>query len=980
MRLSQNAPGFASGSKEHILDDLKKQIDQPAVQYWPELRWWLAEGFHTDETLKKDIALIHEAGFGAVEFLAMDEDGADSSRYGWGSEEWVHDSRLVMREASKRGMGVSVTSGTNWATANLTTILPDDKSASKELNFSSETLAPGQTREGPIFPAQISQPNVHEQILVAVVAGKRLSRTYLGAVLDKDSLVVLTDRVDDKKNLSWNAPDDGLYELLFFWMHGTGQTASPAQGTAYSINYVDPYGIESLISYWEKTILTPDFAGLIRKNKRFQMYMDSLELKTFGRGGQFWGYTFIEEFKKRRGYDIVPYLPFIIRPYDRGLIGMPVYYYDSGDSEFDKKLRNDFYHVLTELYIDNVLKPFQVWLHTAGMTLRAEISYGMPYEISLPGKYVDGIEGESLDFASQPEAFRGFAGMAFLFNKPYSSETGAFKQNYMMPLNFFNQIIFTQFACGVSRIVLHGYASIAGSDASTRWPGHEGMWPVFSERFGIRQPAWKHYPGWTAMLSRFQFLLRQGSPRRDILILRLDYHFNGRLHRNNGIRDSIIYERLYFRRNEGIYWRDMSLQNSGYTYDYIAPQLLEEEEVSFGKGVINPDGASYKALIIYQEEMPFSSAKKILEWARRGLPVILVNGVTEMVRNETYVTHNKAACRTPYYDQLDDDLGDLIKKIKSCPNVQVLDNQKDTLAALRRLDVSPYAAFEEPNKKIITFTRHNNNLRYLYLYNYMYTEKEPFSFIINMEGRGKPYLINCWQNSIREIKNYSCSESYTRFGLTLAPGEAVVAVMELGKDADAPMDPAGQEPEVLEITGWELEVESWDQGEKREILEDRGLGYVTREVYYETRKTLIPVGKTPLIPWKDMPPVGEAVSGMGYYRAKFNLPAAWLDNRPVLLKMENTQGNSAAVYVNGIKAPALDYCRLETDIGVLLREGENDLLIEVSSTLNNRLAARGYFDKINDFSGVFINGKPRTLAWKAADYGLTGKVRLFHSR
>jgi hypothetical protein len=33
------------------------------------------------------------------------------------------------------------------------------------------------------------------------------------------------------------------------------------------------------------------------------------------------------------------------------------------------------------------------------MTLRAEISYGLPFEIPQHGKYVDGIETESLEFA-----------------------------------------------------------------------------------------------------------------------------------------------------------------------------------------------------------------------------------------------------------------------------------------------------------------------------------------------------------------------------------------------------------------------------------------------------------------------------------------------------------------------------------------------------------------------------------------------------
>ena len=69
-----------------------EKLKNPDICYWPDVRWWLAEGLHTDETLKKEVADLYNAGFGAIEFLAMDEPGADSSLYGWGSEEWVHDS------------------------------------------------------------------------------------------------------------------------------------------------------------------------------------------------------------------------------------------------------------------------------------------------------------------------------------------------------------------------------------------------------------------------------------------------------------------------------------------------------------------------------------------------------------------------------------------------------------------------------------------------------------------------------------------------------------------------------------------------------------------------------------------------------------------------------------------------------------------------------------------------------------------------
>ena len=33
-----------------------EKLQNPGIQYRPDVRWWLAEGFHTDETLKEEIA------------------------------------------------------------------------------------------------------------------------------------------------------------------------------------------------------------------------------------------------------------------------------------------------------------------------------------------------------------------------------------------------------------------------------------------------------------------------------------------------------------------------------------------------------------------------------------------------------------------------------------------------------------------------------------------------------------------------------------------------------------------------------------------------------------------------------------------------------------------------------------------------------------------------------------------------------------
>ncbi len=257
------------------LDDLVKLIKNPAIEYRPELRWWLAEGLHTDETLRFEIDAAHRLGFGGMEFLAMDEGAIDHARYGWGAEEWVHDSQIVAEETTKRNMSVSFTSGTNWSNANLPTIDADHPAAAKELDVVVEDLAAGGSRTGPLTRIDLAaelapghhlpgvRGEIRDQVLVAVIAIRALEETATGAILDVDSVVDLTGQVTNEA-LDWTAPDDGSWRLFTYWMHGTGQTASPSASVNYTVSYVDPDGAQAVIDYWDSVVLTPGAPGADR--------------------------------------------------------------------------------------------------------------------------------------------------------------------------------------------------------------------------------------------------------------------------------------------------------------------------------------------------------------------------------------------------------------------------------------------------------------------------------------------------------------------------------------------------------------------------------------------------------------------------------------------------------------------------------------------------------------------------------------------
>lgn len=234
-------PGSAiMAEEENFLSNLQSMYDEIEVQYRPDVRWWLAEGLNTDDTLKRNIQQMYDFGFGAAEFLAMPENGADSSIYGWGSEEWSSDTRLIIEEAAKLGMGFSLTSGTHWSNANLSDTYiwdgkamgPDNKASAKELNYSTICLAPGETFDGELPMGVIPEraAGAEEFVFQGVVAAKVItSREGAGAdyaegegtgVLDIHT-IALTDQVTEKDgsySLTWTAPDDGDYVLLTYFM------------------------------------------------------------------------------------------------------------------------------------------------------------------------------------------------------------------------------------------------------------------------------------------------------------------------------------------------------------------------------------------------------------------------------------------------------------------------------------------------------------------------------------------------------------------------------------------------------------------------------------------------------------------------------------------------------------------------------------------------------------------------------------------
>ena len=995
---------FAADGEQSFLDQLKANYNEPDQSYMTEARWWLPEGGHTDETIREEINTLHDQGFTGFELCQLNEAGVDADVYGYGSESWAHDAAVAIEEASKLGMRVGVTSGTHWTHANIPGLDPNSEAAGQEIGISIENVAAGQKNKGTLtLPAGKRG-----------VAPEKIKRTFVGTyayrvgstgngrqtILDVNvGPIDLTDKVvqedDQTWTLDWTAPDDGDYVIYSMWQQGTFQSQEPAQKDSYAINYYNEDGVEALQEFLSSYYFSNEELVEAIRSADIQFFMDSLEISTSqGQRSLYWSCDMRQEFIDKKGYDIVPYLPLFYGistgmnftgagnpdAVDEARIGN-IALSGADGTTVDKmttwKITNDLYDVHTQLIKEKMMNPLREWAkENYNMTLRAQMPYGTYMEASEMGMAMDYVETESLNMKDQTDTYRLWSGAAHIMNTMYSSETACVSSaNYTLTEQDYIKIANLQFAGGINRTIWHGHSSSWGPESNTQWPGYEGMGFSLSTRLDSREPNSKDYMEMNGYFGRVQQLLREGVARTDLGILHLNYGENTEWPTNYA---------NWIGNHQGIYWTDMSLQNAGYTYDYFSPDYLNLMEYDAETESLG-DTVGYQAILVQQQRMPVDAAERLLELAKQGLKVIIVDD---------------AATITPYYNESNEDLKAIIDELKTLDNVAVVASEADAYPALLKMDVRPRAELVGSNEQLLTQVREDadSNL-YLYAYNYcddehkflQYKNTDPQSHgtladsDVSVDGIYVPYSIDPWTGEVAKVADYRYEDGRTIVHVTLEYNDVALLAFEPAAAEELHAVAAETEvvnkngvfavratesgtyyttlsdgttyvtsldvPKATELTGWDLSVEDWTAGEPEKRSETRTttvydpetdsfseVELTTEEVRYTTNKDIITTKLDNLTTWDNIEAIGKNVSGIGYYTTTFDWDASAADGAYLDL---GTFVQNAVVEVNGQKADPVDVVDAVIDISGLLKDGENTLKITMTSTLANRMLADG---------------------------------------
>ncbi|WP_306211242.1 glycosyl hydrolase [Actinoplanes sp. RD1] len=830
----------------------ERRFARPGTETAAKFRWWWPHGLVDPAEIAREVDQIADAGFGGVEIQDVHHSvrtDLDVEGHGWGTPAWLTAVETALRRAKARSLTVDLAMGPSWPTA-VPTITPSHPAAAKEL---ATTVTPFTGSYSGTVAADIVQ----------------IARVVSAGVLDPASVRTLEPGQVD-------VTGEGTWVLLAYTERGSGQEPEGGPHTSpdsYVVDHFSRAGTDVVLGFWREVILTRRIRELLR-DAGGDLFEDSLEIET---DETIWTPGFLHEFRRRAGYDLLPYLPIIVQKNEKYLYAF--------DPDTSNHVRDDVDLVLSDLYHENHLIPLRDFAHGLGMRLRVQ-PYGLRTDAVRSATLLDVPESESLGFKNLDDyrvlaSGRDMAGHELLSCESAAYANGAYSTTWDKVLQTMGSV----FAGGVNQAVLHGFAYATAPGAA--WPGFAAFSPYngtgigYAEAWGPRQPTWRHVSDVAGWFARTQLVLRTGRARTDLAF------FRQKGWTATGIGSS-------WATNDGI--------PIGWTHGFLTESALDLPGAVVRGGRLAPDGPAYKALILEgdafrgkEHTISLRAARKLLALARAGLPIVVLGDWTA----DAHVT---GLAQPGENDSLRAVLADLLKLATVVPDAAGI---PAALSGIAR-DV------EYERSTLMTVHRVDGETDYYYLANARHAENRKITDIdldVWLTARSRdavPRLLDAWTGEISGVP-FVREGRRIRVRATLKPGQSMLIALRPGRISLPPArTPTG---ETTVLSPWELEVEDWQPAG------------VSRH-----RVTL-----GALAPWTAIPGL-EDVSGVGTYRTSFEVPRglkAWLDLGEVT--------DTFRVRVNGRALPPADVLDPVVDLGPWLRPGRNTVEVEVATTLLNRL-------------------------------------------
>ncbi|SMD16063.1 glycosyl hydrolase [Pedobacter nyackensis] len=612
-------------------DDLYQLFKNPSIGYRPFVRWWW-NGNKVERTeLARELKLLKEAGIGGVEInpisFPSNTDDMDIPSVDWLSNEWIDLLKFTLVEAKKLDMTCDLLAGTGFPYG--AGFLADEECAQVVVVAVKKLTGPLKT--------EISLFDIFKEADPATLS------PYTGRKMEILGLSIVPDpltSMDQVKNITNEVVDEGvkidlpkgkfaIYGLVKICGFMKVIQGAPG-GTGPVLNHFNEKAVKKYLNKISGTIqnrigpLAPDVRSF---------FVDSLEME-----GANWTSDMMAEFQKRRGYDLYPYLPFIL--FRTGRMGntIDLNYAVKISPEMEKmlnRMRYDFEYTKAELFRERFSNSFSQWCAENKIKSRAQ-AYGrghFPLEgtfgMDIPEcetwmKYGIGEEISDRDFTKYPwHLGRGntminkyVSSAAHLKGKKLisSEELTNTEMVFNESLELFKIAGDQSTISGVTHPIFHGF-NYSPPDAA--FPG----WITYGGYFNEQNTMWPYFKHYTDYRARQSALLQQATFFADIAIMApigdMWGDFGAQMEPFPS-RVTPAYQQLI--------WE--SIHQNGNACDYVSEQVIADAD--FKSGWMTYGSRKYHTLFLIEVKsiLP-QTAKKLYDFVKAGGRIFCIEAYPE---------------------------------------------------------------------------------------------------------------------------------------------------------------------------------------------------------------------------------------------------------------------------------------------------------------------------------------------------------------
>lgn len=927
--------------------ELKNSFKNPPESSKPGVYWYFMDGNLNREEMTKDLDSMKEAGINNLIFLEVGI-GVPRGSVDFMSEEWQELFVHAVREAERLGIKILLGAGPGWCGSGGPWVKPEE--SMKHLVFSETNVTGGKrvnvqlpvpeqrstvwhTMKNPYYEdvatyaipdsavpviEDINEKALYERdpysskpnVKPFLPAFANYKETENSKVLVQSEIIDITAFLQDNGRLIWDAPK-GKWTIIRMGKRVTGASTRPSPEPVIGLesDKMDTNAFRNHLRNYtdillEKTAPRKEGVGWTG------FHMDSWES-----GAQNWTEGIADEFKKRRGYDPEPYfLAYTGRAIE--------------SVEITERFLWDLRQTCKELVLENHAEYGKDYAHKNGLELTIEpydmnpagdLDLGAIADVIMAEFWSNGFGYETSYAVLQATSISHIKGHPVVAAEVFTSNNNQAWQLYPWAMKSQSD---WALAHGINRFVYHTFAHKPLGEQHR--PGMTmGPYGVHWDR---GQTWWPMVDAYHQYISRSSHMMQQGQGVADILYLTPEGA-----------------PMIFTPPADALEANEMIPDKKGYGFDGCSPKMLMERATVENGKIVFPGASSYEILVLPNfETMTPKLLEKIISLTEQGAKIIgippakspsLVNYPDCDTQVSKLAEKLWGTLQAPHkISERKFGAGTIYRggKLHNSSAYELYPSYKNTIELLAESGVPE------------DFTSQNNSIRF----GHRKTADRDIYFVSNRTGdfqkvnctfraAGEIEIWTATTGETRKITNFTTQNGLTTIPLEFFPYESYFVTFTGSEVMSVTNRKAGNFPVFTRVKTIEG---PWDVSFNAKFGGPENINF------------------DELMDWTEHEMRGiKYYSGIAAYRKSFSISNIRNKNSKYYIDL-GTVNDIARVRLNGKDVGVVWCAPWRIDITKVLKEGENQLEIEVANRWINRLLGDRLEPDANVRTVKFDNG------------------------